>query len=37
MRFKVAEQEDMTKGFDIHHQVTERKAEVDRRIAELGL
>jgi len=36
MRFKVAEQEDMAKGFDIHHQVTERRAEVDRRIAELG-
>src|SRR6266446_6539479 len=36
MRFKVAEQEDMAKGFDIHHQVTARKAEVDRRIAELG-
>jgi len=36
MRFKVAEQEDMAKGFDIHHQVTERKTEVDRRIAELG-
>jgi glutamate synthase domain-containing protein 1 len=36
LRFKVAEQEDMSKGFDIHHQVKERKAEVDRRIAELG-
>ena len=32
MRFKVAEQEEMTKGFDIHHQVKKRKAEVDRRI-----
>jgi methylamine---glutamate N-methyltransferase subunit A len=36
LRFKVAEQEDMSKGFDIHHQVKQRKAEVDRRIAELG-
>ncbi len=36
LRFKVAEQEDMAKGFDIHHKVKERKAEVDRRIAELG-
>lgn len=36
MRFKVAEQEDMTKGFHIHDQVKERKAEVDRRLAELG-
>ena len=36
MRFKVAEQEDMTKGFDIRGKVIARKAEVDRRIAELG-
>ena len=36
MRFKVAEQEDMSKGFDIHREVEERKAEVDRRIASLG-
>ncbi len=36
MRFKVAEQEDMSKGFEIHRQVEERKAEVDRRIASLG-
>ena len=36
LRFKVAEQEDMSKGYDIHHKVKERKAEVDRRIAELG-
>jgi methylamine---glutamate N-methyltransferase subunit A len=36
LRFKVAEQEDMAKGFDIHRQVKERKAEIDRRIAELG-
>ncbi len=36
MRFKVAEQEDMAKGFHIHHEVKERKAEVDRRLDELG-
>jgi glutamate synthase domain-containing protein 1 len=36
MRFKVAEQEDMRKGFDIHRQVAERKNEVDRRLRELG-
>jgi methylamine---glutamate N-methyltransferase subunit A len=36
LRFKVAEQDDMKKGFDIHRQVTERRAEVDKRIKELG-
>jgi len=36
MRFKLAEQEDMTKGFDIHDKIKKRKAEVDRRIEELG-
>ena len=36
VRFKTAEQADMSKGFDIHHQVQERRAEVDRRLAELG-
>lgn len=36
MRFKVAEQEDVTKGFDIHHQIRARKASVDERLAELG-
>jgi glutamate synthase domain-containing protein 1 len=36
MRFKVAEQEDVTKGFDIHHQMRARKASVDERLAELG-
>ena len=36
LRFKVAEQEDMNKGFDIHDQVRQRKAEVDRRLNELG-
>ena len=36
MRFKVAEQEDMRHGFQIHDQVRERRAEVDRRLDELG-
>lgn len=35
MRFKVAEQEDVKKGFDIHRQIAERKAAVDARMAEL--
>jgi methylamine---glutamate N-methyltransferase subunit A len=36
LRFKVAEQEDLAKGFDIHGKMQERKAEIDRRIQELG-
>jgi methylamine---glutamate N-methyltransferase subunit A len=36
VRFKVAEQEDMQKGFEIHRQVKERRAEVDSRIKSLG-
>lgn len=36
MRFKVAEQEDMKTGFDIHQQVVDRQAEVDRRLDSLG-
>ncbi len=36
MRFKVAEQEEMKHGFDIHGQVKERRAEVDKRLKELG-
>jgi hypothetical protein len=36
LRFKVAEQEDMGKGFDIRRQVKERRSEVDRRLKELG-
>jgi hypothetical protein len=35
VRFKLAEQAEMSKGFDIHHQVRQRRAEVDRRLAEL--
>ncbi|MGH6930142.1 MAG: amidophosphoribosyltransferase [Dongiaceae bacterium] len=36
LRFKVAEQEDAKKGFDIHQQMKQRRAEVDRRLKELG-
>ena len=36
MRFKVAEQEDLAKGFRIHDQIRERKSTVDARLAELG-
>ena len=36
MRFKVAEQEDLAKGFKIHQQMRDRKATVDARLAELG-
>ncbi len=36
MRFKVAEQEDVKKGFEIHHQMHERKAAVDDRMVEMG-
>jgi glutamate synthase domain-containing protein 1 len=36
MRFKVAEQDEMSKGFDIHQQVKDRRAEVDKRLGELG-
>jgi len=35
-RFKVAEQEDMKTGFDIHRQVVERRATVDSRMQEMG-
>ena len=37
MRFKVAEQEDMKRGFDIHQAVIERKAQVDSRLEEMGV
>lgn len=36
MRFKVAEQEDMASGFDIHGQVKARIEEVDKRLEERG-
>ncbi len=37
MRFKVAEQEDIGKGFQIIRQIKERKAEVDERLTETGV
>ena len=36
MRFKVAEQEEARKGFDIQAKMRERKAAVEARMAELG-
>lgn len=36
LRLKLAEQSDLARGFEIHRQVQERRAEVDRRIVELG-
>ena len=36
VRFKVAEQEDMHKGFEIRSRVKERRAEVDSRMQSLG-
>ena len=36
MRFKVAEQEDLKSGFDIHREIPKRKALVDERMAEMG-
>jgi methylamine---glutamate N-methyltransferase subunit A len=36
MRFKVAEQEDLRTGFDIHHQIRERRGKVDDRLQEMG-
>jgi len=36
LRFKVAEQDEMSKGFDIHHQVKKRRAAVGERLEELG-
>ena len=37
MRFKVAEQEDMKSGFDIHQQVIKRQQEVDARLETLDV
>src|SRR3954464_10720073 len=37
MRFKVAEQEEMAKGFDIHDEVKRRRAKVEERMAALGI
>lgn len=36
LRFKVAEQEDMRTGFDIHDQVKEREEAVESRMQEMG-
>src|ERR1044071_5882791 len=37
MRFKVAEQEDTRKGFDIHDEIKRRKAKVEERLGQLGV
>ena len=37
MRFKVAEQEDIGKGFNIHQEIKDRRAEVNKRLKELGV
>jgi hypothetical protein len=37
IRFKVAEQEDLAKGFHIHKEIEDRKATVDERMAGLGV
>ncbi len=37
MRFKVAEQEDMDKGFEIHDAVKQRRATVEERLKNLGV
>jgi len=36
MRFKVAEQDDLKSGFDIHREIPKRKALVEERLVELG-
>lgn len=36
LRFKVAEQEEMKTGFDIHRQVVERREAVEARMQEMG-
>ena len=36
IRFKVAEREDLATGFDIHQEIEERRAEVEKRLKELG-
>jgi len=36
MRFKVAEQEDLASGFDIHETISQRKEAVYKRLHELG-
>ena len=36
MRFKVAEQEELRRGFSIHDEIGRRRAAIDERLAELG-
>jgi glutamate synthase domain-containing protein 1 len=36
MRFKVAEQDDLRRGFSIHREIAQRRGTVDERLAELG-
>jgi glutamate synthase domain-containing protein 1 len=36
LRFKVAEQEDLRRGLEIHRRIQERRAEVDAHISSLG-
>ena len=36
IRFKVAEREDLATGFEIHQEIEERRAEVEKRLKELG-
>lgn len=36
LRFKVAEQEDLASGFEIHQQIKDRRAIVDQRLESLG-
>ncbi len=37
MRFKVAEQEDLARGFYIHQEIEDRKATVDQRMIDMGV
>ncbi|HYM99315.1 MAG TPA: glutamine amidotransferase [Aestuariivirgaceae bacterium] len=37
MRFKVAEQEDTKKGFDIHEEIKRRRAKIEVRLQQLGV
>lgn len=36
VRFKLAEQAEMAKGYDIHETLKHRRAEIDKRLAEMG-
>ena len=37
MRFKVAEQEELSTGFHIHQEIKDRRAEVDALLKEVGV